>query len=163
MNALRMCACISLTMALGSLATSSFAQTPPGGRIMTVTRQVAEFSQHENALADALHKADHTAADRLLAADFEVRDSASPNQPTPRAQWMASAHPDTATEQMSVHDYGNVAVVSYVSRVDKPASAAFVVDIWHKQGTDWQLAVRYQSQISARKMHGGDIRPTGKN
>ena len=163
MNAFRICACVTLAMAIGSFATASFAQTPAGGRVMTVTRQVAEFSQHENALADALRKADHATTERMLAADFEVRDSASPNQPTPRAQWIASAHPDTAAEQMAVHDYGDVAVVSFVNRADKPASAAFVVDVWHKQGTDWQLAVRYQSQINARKMRSGAIRPTGKN
>ena len=128
-----------------------------------MTRQVAEFSQHERALAEALHNADRATSDHMLMADFELRDSAMPNQPTPRAQWLASAHPDTAAEQMAVHDYGDVAVVSFVNRADKPASAAFVVDVWHKQGTDWQLAVRYQSQINARKMRSGAIRPTGKN
>ena len=163
MNIFRNCACMTLAMAFGASITTSSAQTPPGGRIMTVTRQVAQFSQQEHALADALHNADHATTDRLLAADFELRDSATPNQPTPREQWIAATHPDAAAEQMAVHDYGDVAVVSYVSRADKPASAAFVVDVWHRQGTDWQLTVRYQSQISARKMRHGDIRPTGKN
>lgn len=154
---------MALAIALGASITTSHAQSPPGGRIMTVTRQVAQFSQQEHALADALHKADHATTDRLLAADFELRDSSAPNQPTPHAQWIASAHADATVEQMAVHDYGDVAVVSFVSRVDKPASVAFVVDVWHKQDTDWQLAVRYQSSMSARKMRSGDIRPTGKN
>jgi hypothetical protein len=164
MNVFRICACLTLAMALGSFTATSSAQTPPGGRIMTMTRQVAEFSQKEHALADALHKADHASTDRLIAADFELRDSSALNQPTPRAQWIASAHPDAAAEQMAAHDYGDVVVVSFINRADKPASAAFVVDVWHKQGADWQLAVRYQSPLlSARKMRRGDIAPTGKD
>ena len=132
------------------------------GRIMTVTRQVAQFSQAEHALSDALRNADAAATDHLLAADFELRDGASPNQPTPRAQWIAATHPDAALEQMAVHDYGEVAVVSFVNRSDKPASAAYVVDVWRKQGTDWQLAVRYQAALQAGKVKR-DTKPTGKN
>lgn len=163
MHLFQTCACLTIAVAIGAFASASSAQTPPGGRIMTVTRQVAQFSQQELALADALHSADQPTTDRLLAADFEVRDSSAPGQPTPRAQWIASKHSDAVAEQMAVHDYGDVALVSFVNRTYKPASAAFVVDVWHKLGADWQLAVRYQSQISARKLRGGSIRPTGKN
>ena len=64
---------------------------------------------------------------------------------------------------MAAHDYGNVVVVSFVNRATKPAHATFVVDVWQKQGEDWKLAVRYQSQLSAGKASSGDIKPTGKN
>ena len=157
MSPIRTCALVLLT-ACCTLAGPSFAQ----GRVMTVTRQVAQFSQAEHALADALRNADVAATDHLLAADFELRDGASPNQPTPRAQWIAAAHPDAAVEQMAVHDYGDVVVVSFVNRTDKPASARYVVDVWRRQGSDWQLAVRYQTALGATKA-ARPIKPSGKN
>jgi hypothetical protein len=149
---------LMLLIACGALAGASSAQ----GRIMTVTRQVAQFSQAEHALADALRKNDAAATDHLLAADFELRDGASPNQPTPRAQWITVAHPEANAEQMAVHDYGDTVVVSFVSRTDKPAGAAYVVDVWRKQGADWQLAVRYQTSLGATKTKR-DTKPTGRN
>lgn len=162
MTIIRTCASLVLAALLGTLAMPSTAQ-PAGGRIMTVTRQVAEFSQHEHALADALRTVDHASIDHLLSADFELRDGAMATQPLPRAQWIAGKHADDAVEQMAVHDYGNVVVVSFVNRATKPARTTFVVDVWQKQGEDWKLAVRYQSQLASGKPRSGDIKPTGKN
>ena len=163
MNVFRICIPLILIAALGPLTAVSSAQTPPGGRIMTVTRQVAEFSQREGALADAMRKADRAATDRLLAPDFELRDSSTASQPMPRAQWIAAKHIDDASEQMAVHDYGTVATVSYLVRASRPSRAMFVVDVWQKQGEDWKLAVRYQSQLPAGRMRSGDTPPTGRN
>jgi hypothetical protein len=154
---------------VAGLAAASLSATPrsPANaphRVQVMTRQVLAFSQREQALADALGKSDHAATDRLLSADFEMRDGATAVQPVPRALWISSRS-SGMPEQMAVHDYGDVAVVSFVNNVtgSKAKSAAFVVDIWQKHGEDWQLAVRYQSQLDARSAPAGDIRPTGKN
>ena len=132
-------------------------------RVQVMTRQVLAFSQREQALAEALGKSDRAVIDRLLSPDFEMRDGAAAVQPVPRAQWISSRN-NSAPEQMAVHDYGDVAVVSFVNNVigSKSASTAFVVDVWQKHGEDWQLAVRYQSQLG-KQAPAGDIKPSGKN
>ncbi len=152
---------VALALALALCATPVPAQ-PPGAKIVNMTRPVAQFSQAEAVLADALRKTDSAATDRMLAADFEMRDGAAPNEPIPRAQWLASKHPDASAEQMAVHEYGDVAVVSFVNRSEKPAGATYVVDVWQRQGADWKLAVRYQSALDAGKSRR-DTKPTGKN
>lgn len=137
---------------------------PVSRTVLTMTRPVHDFSQREATLAEALRKSDRASIDRLLAQDFELRNGSAAAQPVPRAQWI-DTHPGFAADQMAVHDYGDIAVASFVNNATgaKSKSAAFVVDVWRKQGADWQLAVRYQSQLGIQTAPAGDIKPSGKN
>ncbi|HSN00247.1 MAG TPA: nuclear transport factor 2 family protein [Rudaea sp.] len=109
---------------------------------MTLTRTVTLFSGLENTLDDALRAHDTAALARLVAPTFEVRSAAMPGTPTPRADWLAAAlPPKPALSQMAVHDYGEVAVVSFLDA----ARHAFVVDVWKKAAGDYVLSVRYTS------------------
>jgi hypothetical protein len=154
---------VLLAAAIPALAQPA-APAPASRMVLTMTRPMHIFSEREGMLADALRKTDHASIDRLLAQDFELREGSAPVQPVPRAQWI-DTHPGFAADQMAVHDYGDVAVVSFVNTAAgaKSKNATFVVDVWQKQGEDWRLAVRYQSQLGTRKAATGDIKPSGKN
>jgi len=120
-----------------------FAQAP--GRIMTVTRSVKVFSELEAKLDGAIAAHDKTDLANLLAANFEMRSGVNPGQPTPRAEWLAAPQAKSQISQMAVHDYGDLAVVSFLDT----AQHAFVVDIWKKSGEGYALSVRYASNASA--------------
>lgn len=134
---------IFLGIALAGLASNAFAQAP--GRIMTVTRSVKAFSELENQLDDARQGHDEAVLTKLLAANFEQRSGVAPSAPTPRADWLAQPPAAKAQiSQMAVHEYGNVAVVSFADA----AQRAFIVDVWNKADDHYALSVRY---ISAAK------------
>jgi hypothetical protein len=64
---------------------------------------------------------------------------------------------------MAVHDFGNVALVSFRQAIAadpaaKPQSTHFVVDCWRREGDGWKLAVRYQSEV--RVAAGKRAKPT---
>ena len=109
---------------------------------MTLTRTVKIFSELENQLDDARRSHDETALTKLLDANFEQRGGNTPSAPTPRAKWLAQRSPSKAEiSQMAVHEYGNVAVVSFADA----AQRAFVVDVWNKADDHYALSVRYIS------------------
>jgi len=121
------------------------------GRIPVLTRTVQIFMQLETDLDKALAKRDAAAVMKLLAEDFEMRVGSMPANPIPRAAWVKQsfAEPKSSSfiEQMAVHDFGKLAVVSY-SRKEKSAKAAaahdiFIVDIWTQGPDNWKLAIRY--------------------
>jgi len=130
---------------------------PPTGRIPTVTRLVKLFSELEAGLVTQAHATDTTALDQSLDASFEMRTSAAPGVPVPRDEWIlrARAAPTRPPriDQMAVHDFGDVAVVSF-REFAAPAPPArsprgrFVVDCWKRAGDGWKLAVRYVSDAA---------------
>jgi len=128
---------------LACAATLALAQEP--GRVMTLTRTVKTFSELENQLDDARRSHDETALGKLLAANFEQRNGTAPAAPTPRADWLAQkSAPKSDISQMAVHEYGNVAVVSFADA----AQHAFIVDVWNKTDDHYALSVRYLSAAS---------------
>lgn len=121
-------------------------------RIPTVTRLVQMFSAFENELNENLRTGNLAAVQKLLAEDFELRAGSMPSNPTPLSEWIRrSAGKDKALlsiQQMAVHDYGNIAVVSFLftysaDTKNKSGNNVFVVDIWEKSGESWKLATRY--------------------
>ena len=88
----------------------------------------------------------------MLDSDFEARLSATPGTPVPRKDWIraAIATPTQRAriDQMAVHDFGTVAVVSF-RQVDASATssnsqrARLIVDCWVRAGERYLLAVRY--------------------
>lgn len=121
-------------------------------RIPSVTRWVYIFSHREFELTEAVRKRDTKAVSGLLADNFEMRTGVTPVEPIPRADWikqsLAEPQFQSKLEQMAVHAYDHIAIVSYLWVVtpDKQQGAkreVFVVDTWQEQGGQWKLAVRY--------------------
>ena len=152
---------------------SGFAQqaaAPLQRTIPTVTRTVQIFSTLENELNDAVQQRNSGVIDKRLADDYELRTAAAPNRPTPRAEWIASALKQapfaSQVQQMAVHEYGNLMVVSFLWSLDVPAASPlakniFVVDTWKQVDGDWKLAARYAAPADAqhKKVPGAD--PSG--
>jgi len=121
------------------------------GRIPTVTRLVHVFAGLESELDEAVEKRDMQAVTKLLTDDFEMRVGNMPGNPVPRAAWIRQSfrEPESTSvlEQMAVHDFGAVAIVSYSWSITPSKSEAtreiFVVDTWRQDAGHWKLAVRY--------------------
>jgi hypothetical protein len=137
---------------LVGLAVAPLGALAQGVRVNTMTRLVRLFLDREIALLRAQRDADRTAMSVLLADDFEQRVAAEPGAPVPRDAWLASAlrrRPgETFFEQVAAHDYGIVAVVSFLL-VPAPVAGqsaeppSFVVDTWVRAAADWKLNTRY--------------------
>jgi ketosteroid isomerase-like protein len=131
-----------------------------------MTRTGVMFSALEKSLDAAARNKDQAGLAKLLSEDFELRESATPGQPVPRADWLARAGGagTMALSQVGVHDFGDTAVVSFsMSGAHGMAagSTIFVVDVWHRVNGQWQLAVRFQP-TSGSATETGDVKPDGK-
>jgi len=152
------------TLALVIVMSAAAASAQAPGRIQTATRLVTMFGKLENQLWDALVRNDTTTATRMLTDDFAQWSPEPPGAPTPREEWLKPDRKDMRNfhvRQMSAKDMGDSVVVNYVLTSDLPR-AFFIVDVWKKTGTDWQLESRYLSAVDAAP-YRGDVRPTGKN
>jgi len=135
-------------------------EQPTGGRVPTVTRLVKLFLEKEAALGAAVRNADAATLEGLLTDDFELRTGARAARPIPRANWMRellrTRDPGGKINDMAVHDYGTIAIVSF--KQGAIGGTVFVVDVWRGQGTDWKLAVRYASSAGTPTfaIPGGD-------
>jgi len=147
-----------LTRATAALAAVALAATAPvlaqpSARIPTVTRLVKIFSELETRLVDSAHAGDASTLDAMLDANFEMRVADTPGTPVPRDEWIRRARASGETQprlaQMAVHDFGDLATVSFAEAATKPPR--FIVDIWKREGDGWKLAVRYQSDVTATK------------
>jgi ketosteroid isomerase-like protein len=152
------------------LSSALHAQAPDrSGRTITPTRQVAQFSELENQWVDAIQHKDEPALDHLLTDEFEMLTTLAPN-PIERDEFV-EATPNLKIDsyrvsQMTVHDYGDTAVVNFLANVKGQfrgrdwSAQYFIVDVWRKNGDTWQVAVRYLSKAG---MHStSQQRPTGK-
>ena len=139
------------------LASPALAQAPANAsNVPTVTRLVRIFSELEGSLADKLRAKDASALDALVDPSFEMRVGATPGVPVPRDAWTRAARTAAVPphiDQMAVHDFGDVAVVSFRERDttarNTGASDRFVVDCWKRDGDAWKLMVRYVSDASS--------------
>jgi hypothetical protein len=129
---------------------------------VSMTRPMMVFAGLERQLADAVSARDKAATDSMLSQDFEFRPGAHPGEPTPRADWLADAAArGTGSDQLSVRDLGDATVVSFVMAMADHTSS-YVIDVWKKQGANWQLISRYQSALPAANPPTEDTAPTGK-
>src|SRR3954451_25092804 len=129
------------------LITISSASAQAPRRIQTATRFVTIFTNLENQLWDALVRNDAASAARMLTDDFAQWSPEPPGAPTPRDEFFKPDRKDMANfrvRQMSAKDLGDAVVVNYILTSDLPR-AFFIVDVWKKSGTEWQLASRYLS------------------
>jgi len=123
------------------------------GRVPIVTRLVKIFADLEARLSESIARADSSSMNKLLQDDFEMRLGSAPATPIPRQQWIdaviAGRRGPARAEQMAVHDYGTIAVVSFTQSADG-AKPVFVVDVWRSSGAgDWRLATRYAASSEA--------------
>jgi ketosteroid isomerase-like protein len=156
--------CMRLRVVVLSFATFIVAPAlaqpaPASGRIPTVTRLVKLFTGLETDLVARTHAKDVSALDSILDPSFELRAGNAPGTPVPREAWIRDARAAPRTpprfDQMAVHDFGDVAIVSFRETHSGAASTQrsnqhFIVDCWKRDGDSWKLAVRYVSDASAR-------------
>ncbi|GAB3456779.1 hypothetical protein GCM10027321_10670 [Massilia terrae] len=145
---------LAASLACASAIAGGQAEVPKRG-VPTMTRNVLTFTTLENDWADAVARHDTATLDKLVADRFELRSSAAPGVPTPRAeslrQSLALAPFKSAVTQMAVHEYPDLMVVSFLWTIDSTdtslAKKVFVVDTWKRNGDGWQVAVRYASPV----------------
>lgn len=142
------------TLAIASLvAVPALAQpAPQAAHVPTVTRLVKLFSGLEMDLVATARANNADALDAMLDPSFEMRVDSAPGTPIPRDAWIRDARAATARppriEQMAVHDFGAIAVVSFRETASNAAwHPRFVVDCWKRDGDGWKLAVRYLSAV----------------
>jgi len=139
------------------LASASQAQTQtlkPVVRADTpvVTRLVQSYTEYEQRLTEAIARHDTDEIDRVVADDFELRSAVRPGVPLPRADWIAQVlkEPNVprSIEQVAVHDYGAIRIVSFVmkNQADRRHNreVAFV-DVWMQSGESSVLKIRYSA------------------
>ena len=151
-------ALLGVAMLASPLGAQTAGDAAPG-RIPTVTRLVKLFLELESALTTSVHDGNAAAVDKMLAEDFEMRVASMPGNPTPRAEWIRLSRGKGAStariEQMAVHDFGDVCVVSFLqtgiagNRGDVP-NDIFMTDVWKRTGDSWKLAVRYAGPAGGR-------------
>ena len=146
---------------------------PLSPRIVTATRQVTLFSGLEKQLLEAVQKKDSAAMKKLLSDDLSVR--MPDTDPLPVEDWITSVMSKDfvlksfVVRQVDAVDVGDAAVVAF-DRVQESTFKGqndggefYVVDVWRKNGDNWQLSDRYVSLVSATPfMPKGDVKPTGK-
>lgn len=142
-------------MCLALPATGQEAAAPTRRVVVpTVTRNVMIFGGLEHSLANAISHHDAEAAGKLLGDRFEMRTESQPGTPVPREAWlqhaMESAAFDSRIDQMAVHEYGDVMIVSFLWHMTRDGQSAstdvFVVDTWKSVDGNWKLDVRYASE-----------------
>jgi hypothetical protein len=150
---------VVLAFAVFVVAPAVAQPAPAPGRIPTVTRLVKLFTGREMDLVAATHATDVSALDAVLDPSFEMRTGEAPGTPVPRDAWIrdarrAAARESSRIDQMAVHDFGDVVIVSFRASAVAGAShvppARLVVDWWKRDGETWKLAVRYVSDAPAR-------------
>jgi hypothetical protein len=146
----RIAAAPAAAFALLLAGAAAAADTAPSGHgIVTMTRAMKVFSDAETQLVAALKARDTVAVDRLVGPDFEQRSQAAPGTPLPREDWLAQAPAEAARSagmrEMAVHDYGDLAIVSFLWAREQPQAPAFVVDVWQRPSASepYQLVTRY--------------------
>jgi len=121
------------------------------------TRSVAQYTDLEQQLLQAQQDRDRTAAQQLLAEDFEVRGPEDADA-IPGTQWLDRRMQDrpgsSRIQDLSVREFGDVATVSFLQHSQGGVGGAalptftYVVDVWRQ--SDHKLMLRY---ISAPMRH----------
>lgn len=145
-----------LTTAAFILAVSSFAITQNA----TSNKLEQELRQVEQQITEASVRGDKATLDRLIADDFLRSYQATTST---KADWLRGLpNPKYAgllkeTETLSdvqVRDYGDVALMSYISKIVAQISASEatsqwrMTDIYRRRNGQWQLAARHETSIT---------------
>ena len=138
----------------GPVAAWAAGVAPTGHGIVTMTRGMRMFGDAETALIVAMKSRDTAALDKLVGPTFEQRSQDAPGAPLARDEWVAqagaAAAKSTGLQQMAVHDYGDLSVVSFLWTRQAPQASAFVVDVWQRgELGQYVLMTRYFSPLPA--------------
>lgn len=144
--------CLAALFAIAPAFSAEETAPAPHRVVPTVTRTIQIFTNLENAWNDGVKNRDIASLKKIIAERYELRTAASPGRPTPRDESMALAFKDapfaSRIEQMAVHEYGDLMIVSFQWDLDVDASSPlaskiFVVDTWKRADGDWQVQARY--------------------
>jgi ketosteroid isomerase-like protein len=124
---------------------------PLQAQIPVQTRLVKIYAEYEQRLIEAINRRDQIEIDRLVADDFEMIVADHPGTATPRADWIARLFKmsplSTDIEQMAVHEFGDVHVVSFSTKASANTTAGsgeiMIVDVWLRSGERSTLKTRY--------------------
>ena len=131
------------------------AQTTEAKRQSSDARSFMElFTKLESEWMNAVQKKDREALDAMLAPEFSVRNSADPEHPVSRSDWMQYALTDREIRSysfraMTIRAFLGVAVVSFVeseqttTRGKESTHEWLIVDIWEANRGTWQPALRF--------------------
>ena len=132
-------------------------ETPQQERSASDARSFLElFTKLERDWIQAEQRRDGAALDAMLAPEFTLRSSESPEHPVPRAEWI-----QRALSSYDIHSYSHraiviraflgAAVVSFVqsqkATLDgKDCSGDYlIVDLWETNHDKWQLSSRFMA------------------
>ena len=126
-------------------------------RVPTVTRLVKVFAELETEIITAFKEKNQAKLKQLVYPDFEMQIASRSADPVPMSEWLKASMAEAASysydiSQMSVHDLGETAIVSFIwnapdkTQQDPPPDIS-IVDIWKKDGTRWKLAIRYAAAV----------------
>jgi hypothetical protein len=153
---LRFALCITAALCSAAVSQSTWGQAVRT-QIPVVTRLVQIYSDYERRLAEAINRKDTGEIDRLVAKDFELRPTDNIGVPTPRADWITQSLKEplesVSIEQMAVHDYGDIRVVSFVMKhalTNRRQQGIAVIDVWMQSGESSVLKVRYAAVQGAQ-------------
>ena len=140
---------------------------PPGVRgpaVGMATRSVARYLDLERALEQSIGQGDRAGVARVMADDFEVRSSSSPDA-LPKNDWiareLAARRAPGQVRDLAAREFDDIAVVSFVlvpAAGRRPTPALFVVDVWRQTGD--KLLVRYVEKSAAAASRAA--RPSGR-
>ena len=144
------------SLLLGLLVTLAVG-TPTHGQVPADSLEAArQIERLEHQWATALVKQDTAVLQRLLAPEYALIVSASPQRPVSRAAWLATLpHYLTrslAISGLTVRVLGDVAIASFVADLVARARGAerrgkyFLTDVWRYQDGAWRVAARYSSR-----------------
>lgn len=117
---------------------------------------VDEIGRLEHQWASALVQQDTVVIHRLLAPEYGLIVSASPQRPISRAAWLATL-PDYHTRsfaigELTVRVLGDVAMASFVGdlvarvRGAERSGKYFITDVWRRRDGAWRVIARYSSR-----------------
>lgn len=140
---------------------------PAGAQPATAhaTRQGQAIQQLEETLLRAMRAGSREQLERLLSDEFEMTVAQEPGSPVDRDLWIDAvvARPAKAweIEQISVRDWGPLAVASFLLRPSSGSANAkppvFVVDTWRREEGHWRLLSRHAAlAVGARTDIPGD-------
>jgi len=119
-------------------------------QIPVQTRLVKIYVEYEQRLIEAINRRDQAEIDRLVADDFEMIVADHPGTATPRADWISQLFKmpplSSAIEQMAVHEFGDVHVVSFSTKAAASTAGSgeiMMVDVWLRSGERSTLKTRY--------------------
>ena len=131
------------------------------------TRSVSKYLGLERALQDGIAQRDRTAVLQVLAEDFEVRTSATPDAIAIN-EWLrrelASPGRDRIVRDLAVREFDDLAIVSFLlDSAGAPGHAKvsktlFVVDVWRQ--SSGKLLTRYVERPASAPPASN--RPTGR-